>query len=74
MQTKSLSRTVTVELDAAVLEQMALLKEHGGFADDKEVLEAGIRALSQSFEQLENERRYREELSRHTLMKAHDLG
>lgn len=74
MPTPSIIRTLTLDLDFATMEQIRWLKDHGGFASEKEVIEAGIQALSHNFEQLEDEKRYREELARQTHFRPHDLG
>ncbi|HEY9687697.1 MAG TPA: hypothetical protein V6C52_12045 [Coleofasciculaceae cyanobacterium] len=74
MATESITRTITLELDFATVEQINWLREHGHFASNKEVVEAGIQALSRNYERIEDERRYRAELALQTRFKPHDLG
>jgi Arc/MetJ-type ribon-helix-helix transcriptional regulator len=74
MATESITRTITLELDFATVEQINWLREHGRFESNKEVVEAGIQALSRNYERLEDERRYRAELASQTRFRPHDLG
>lgn len=70
----TVTRTITLELDFATMEQINWLREHGQFESNKDVIEAGIQALSRDFERLLDEKLYREELAQQTRVRQHDLG
>ena len=74
MHMSSVTRTLTLELDFATMEQINWLREHGKFDSNKQVIEAGIQALSRDYERIQDEKHYREELAQQTRVRQYDLG